>query len=76
MIGAEPRTEWLHGTLARDEHGFVLTGEEEDVGVAARAPGVRRGDVRGGSGKRVTTAMGEGPPWFTRCTGISSRWTQ
>ena len=26
MIGAEPRTDWLEGAVARDENGFVLTG--------------------------------------------------
>jgi thioredoxin reductase (NADPH) len=28
MIGAEPHTEWLDGTLERDPYGFILTGEE------------------------------------------------
>jgi thioredoxin reductase (NADPH) len=28
FIGAEPRTAWLDGVLARDEHGFVLTGAD------------------------------------------------
>ena len=26
MIGAEPRTDWLAGTLARDDQGYLLTG--------------------------------------------------
>ena len=26
MIGAEPRTEWLDGTVERDEGGYILTG--------------------------------------------------
>jgi thioredoxin reductase (NADPH) len=71
MIGAEPRTDWLHGALARDEHGFVLTGaearmsawplEREPLLLEASLPGVfAAGDVRRGSVKRVTTAMGEG----------------
>jgi thioredoxin reductase (NADPH) len=71
MIGAEPRTEWLQGTLARDEQGFVLTGEEarmpawplgrEPLLLESSVPGVfAAGDVRRGSVKRVTTAMGEG----------------
>ncbi|HEY7207807.1 MAG TPA: FAD-dependent oxidoreductase [Gaiellaceae bacterium] len=67
-IGAEPRTDWLDGTVERDERGFVLTGS--DVAPRrGRAPmlletSVRgifaAGDVRHGSVKRVTAAMGEG----------------
>ena len=26
MIGSEPRTDWVAGTLARDRWGFLLTG--------------------------------------------------
>jgi thioredoxin reductase (NADPH) len=25
LIGAEPRTAWLDGTLERDDHGYILT---------------------------------------------------
>ncbi len=32
MIGAEPHTEWLDGTVARDERGFILTGNDLDRG--------------------------------------------
>jgi hypothetical protein len=46
FIGAEPRTAWLDGVLARDEHGFLLTGPDlagPDVvwppGAARRAAG-------------------------------------
>jgi thioredoxin reductase (NADPH) len=76
MIGAEPRTEWLRGTVARDQRGFILTGSELmcDPGrgrgwshertpmlLETSLPGVfAAGDVRHGSIKRVTTAMGEG----------------
>ena len=28
LIGSEPRTEWLGGTLARDRWGFILTGSD------------------------------------------------
>jgi thioredoxin reductase (NADPH) len=28
FIGAEPRTDWLEAVLARDEHGFLLTGPD------------------------------------------------
>jgi len=74
FIGAEPHTDWLSGTVARDERGFVLTGA--DVGGRIRTPaGVERdryllessvpgvfavGDVRARSVKRVASAVGEG----------------
>jgi thioredoxin reductase (NADPH) len=67
MIGAEPHTEWLEGAVARDEDGFILTGR--DLGPMRRSPAVLEtsvpgvfaaGDVRHGSIKRVTTAMGDG----------------
>jgi thioredoxin reductase (NADPH) len=41
FIGAAPRTDWLDGTVQRDEHGFVLTGPDlrreapQDGGVRA-----------------------------------------
>ena len=76
MIGAEPGTEWLDGTVARDERGFILTGSEMGLNgdrppgwplerapmlLETSAPGIfAAGDVRRGSVKRVTTAMGEG----------------
>jgi thioredoxin reductase (NADPH) len=76
MIGAEPHTEWLDGVLGRDEQGFILTGNDLDrnddgpggwplqrapVLLETSVPGVfAAGDVRHGSVKRVTTAMGEG----------------
>jgi len=28
FIGAAPRTDWLDGVLARDDHGFILTGPD------------------------------------------------
>jgi thioredoxin reductase (NADPH) len=28
LIGAEPRTEWLAGSIARDQQGFILTGRD------------------------------------------------
>jgi thioredoxin reductase (NADPH) len=28
LLGAEPRTDWLPDTIERDQHGFVLTGEQ------------------------------------------------
>jgi thioredoxin reductase (NADPH) len=72
LIGAEPRTEWLAGAVARDERGFVLTGRdlERDGGwpltrppllLETSLPGVfAAGDVRARSVKRVAAAAGEG----------------
>jgi thioredoxin reductase (NADPH) len=76
MIGAEPHTGWLEEIVARDDDDFILTGtdlEADDGGASAwpleRAPTLLEtsipgvfaaGDVRHGSVKRVTTAMGEG----------------
>ena len=72
MIGAEPRTDWLGDAVARDERGYILTGSDlpaDGTWPLDRAPmlfetslpGVfAAGDVRHGSVKRVTTAMGEG----------------
>jgi thioredoxin reductase (NADPH) len=76
MIGAEPHTEWLDGTVERDERGFILTGNDLDPNrdgssswplerapmlLETSIPGVfAAGDVRHASIKRVTTAMGEG----------------
>jgi thioredoxin reductase (NADPH) len=74
MIGAHPRTEWLAGTLARDEQGFLLTGHEVLAQAAhswplerapmlleTSLPGVfAAGDVRHGAVKRVASAVGFG----------------
>ena len=73
MIGADPQTDWLAGTLAVDEKGFILTGAdlEDDVSDLERGrdpmpmetsmPGVFAvGDVRSGSVKRVASSVGEG----------------
>jgi thioredoxin reductase (NADPH) len=75
MIGAEPHTDWLEGAVARDERGYVLTGpdlvrdderptwplERPPALFETSVPGVfAAGDVRHGSVKRVTTAVGEG----------------
>jgi thioredoxin reductase (NADPH) len=51
--------------VKRDEWGFVLTGREAGADpaatTAASLPGVfAAGDVRGGSIKRVASAVGEG----------------
>jgi thioredoxin reductase (NADPH) len=73
FIGASPRTDWLGDPVARDTHGFVLTGPEVVTSDApwalSRAPfaletsmsGVfAAGDVRLDSMKRVASAVGEG----------------
>src|SRR6202022_1688508 len=72
FIGAEPRTDWLDGVVARDEHGFVLSGPDlkNVVGwtldrpphhLETRVPGVFvAGDVRAGPAKRGAAAVGEG----------------
>ena len=74
FIGAAPRTAWLDGVIARDDHGFVLAGPdlaENDRGgwpldrppyhLETSVPGVfAAGDVRAESAKRVASAVGEG----------------
>ena len=73
LIGARPHTDWLPPELARDEQGFLLTGQDlADHGVEfplprrplaqeTSVPGVfAAGDVRHGSVKRVASAAGEG----------------
>ncbi len=76
MTGAVPSTRWLDGCLALDAKGFIKTGPDllpEDLATArwplARAPHLLEtslpgvfaiGDVRAGSLKRVSSAVGEG----------------
>ena len=63
FLGADPCTEWLDDTVARDDKGFVLTGEVAggDHLLATNVPGIfAAGDVRAGSTKRCATAVGEG----------------
>jgi thioredoxin reductase (NADPH) len=63
FLGASPCTEWLGDVVARDEKGFVLTGEEAGASglLETSVPGVyAAGDVRSGSIKRCATAVGEG----------------
>jgi len=76
FIGAQPRTDWLDGTLARDPRGFLLTGPDLVVDgrrprgwqldrdpwpLEASIPGVFvAGDARADSVKRVASAVGEG----------------
>jgi thioredoxin reductase (NADPH) len=76
MTGAVPNTHWLDGCVHLDGNGFIKTGPDlsrEDLSIArwplARAPHLFEtnlpgvfavGDVRGGSVKRVASAVGEG----------------
>ncbi|EWT02729.1 chemotaxis protein CheY [Intrasporangium oryzae NRRL B-24470] len=75
FIGAAPRTDWLGDEVARDDHGFVVTGPDLVAGGRAHGwplsrppfaletsvPGVfAAGDVRLESMKRVASAVGEG----------------
>jgi thioredoxin reductase (NADPH) len=75
LIGAQPHTGWLPPAIARDAHGFVVTGAELthdgllDDWLLPRSPrtfetsvpGVFAvGDVRSRSMKRVASAVGEG----------------
>ena len=64
MIGAEPNSGWLFGTLKLDKKGFILTGGTdgfETTAYATSVPGMFAvGDVRSNSVKRVASAVGEG----------------
>ncbi len=63
MIGADPCTSWLRGSVDLDEHGFVKTGFTPGAlsPYQTSLPGVFAvGDVRSGSVKRVASAVGEG----------------
>jgi thioredoxin reductase (NADPH) len=64
MIGAEPNSGWVYGTVKLDDKGFVLTGGTwgfEATPYATSVPGVYAvGDIRAESVKRVASAVGEG----------------
>jgi thioredoxin reductase (NADPH) len=64
MIGAEPNSGWLYGTVKLDKKGFVLTGASdgfESTPYATSVPGMYAvGDVRANSVKRIASAVGEG----------------
>ena len=63
MVGAAPNTGWLSDLVQLDDKGFVLTGNAigVDSPYATSRPGIFAvGDVRGGSVKRVASAVGEG----------------
>jgi thioredoxin reductase (NADPH) len=76
MTGAHPNTSWLDGCIALDDKGFIKTGPDllpENLSATGwpltrqpylletSLPGIFAvGDVRGGSIKRVASAVGEG----------------
>ncbi|HXZ25750.1 MAG TPA: FAD-dependent oxidoreductase [Nitrospiria bacterium] len=73
LIGVQPHTDWLKGTVERDEKGFIITGADltspplfqglgrQPMRLETSLPGVfAAGDVRLGSVKRVASAAGEG----------------
>ncbi len=72
FIGAVPRTEWLPPEIDRDAKDFVQTGpavaqsprwtvSRQPFLLETSRPGVfAAGDVRAGSVKRVSSAVGEG----------------
>lgn len=61
LIGSVPRTSWLPAEIARDEAGFIRTGQDGRLLLETSMAGVFAvGDVRSGSVKRVATAVGDG----------------
>ena len=71
LIGARPHVDWLPPEIARDAHGFLLTGPDLDdhdwplerrpLSFETSMPGVlAAGDVRHASIKRVASAVGAG----------------
>ncbi|GGU56475.1 FAD-dependent oxidoreductase [Streptomyces daghestanicus] len=76
FIGAAPLTDWLDGTVERDERGFILAGpdltadgrppagwepDRAPYHLETSVPGVFvAGDARHESAKRVASAVGEG----------------
>ena len=76
FIGALPKTEWLDGTVQRDDRGFILSGQDlvrngkrpagwnldrDPEMMETSVPGIFVvGDVRRGSVKRVASGVGEG----------------
>jgi thioredoxin reductase (NADPH) len=72
FIGADAETRWLPPEIARDEHGYLLTGEavkqagrwplaRDPFLLETTVPGVFAcGDVRSGPVKRVAAAVGDG----------------
>jgi thioredoxin reductase (NADPH) len=75
-IGTDPHTTWLGDLLARDEQGYLLTGQDltiagqkqrysqlnrEPFFLESSVPGIfSAGDTRSGSVKRIASSVGEG----------------
>jgi thioredoxin reductase (NADPH) len=61
FIGVEPHTDWLEGQLDLDKDGFIVTGGPDKLPLQTSSAGVfAAGDVRSGSTKRLSAAVGEG----------------
>jgi thioredoxin reductase (NADPH) len=72
FIGADAETEWLPTEIARDAHGYILTGDDtrkarrwqynrDPYLLETSVPGIFAcGDVRASKVKRVAAAVGEG----------------
>jgi thioredoxin reductase (NADPH) len=73
FIGAEPSCSWIPDSLARDKHGYLLTGSDvlrtgswplkdrDPCPLETTVPGIlAAGDIRSGSTKRVGFAVGDG----------------
>lgn len=73
MIGADAKTEWMPTGIARDTHGYILTGddvtrsglwpdkERSPFALETSVPGIFAcGDVRSSPVKRVSAAIGDG----------------
>lgn len=71
LLGAAPTCDWIPAQVARDDHGFLLTGRSvpkelwvdgvPPAFLETSIPGIFAvGDVRSGSMKRVASASGEG----------------
>lgn len=76
FIGAKPYTDWLEGSLLRNDRGYLLTGQEvaaspefskiwkeerDPLMLETCVPGIfAAGDVRSGAMNRVASAVGEG----------------
>jgi thioredoxin reductase (NADPH) len=73
FIGADPASDWLPTTIARDANGYVLTGtdvmrsglwlrgDRDPCPLETTVPGIlAAGDIRSGSTKRVGFAVGDG----------------
>jgi thioredoxin reductase (NADPH) len=89
LIGAKPHTSWLPPTIARDAHGFVVTGADlshdgllgdwllprSPRPLETSTPGVfAAGDVRSRSMKRVASSVGDGSVAITQVHRYLESW--